>query len=564
MRAALTIAILGLISSLAFAQSDADTKEPKLPTEGRNGSFSRVIPIEVPAFRGLEPDLKLVYDSSSGIRNLPPAGGELGTGWTLQGVSAIQRISGTPAPMAGQNKAPSGRGVPAYGAAGFPTDSFALDGTELVPCTEVASPASTPSCATASSLQTAYSGRFETFMRIRANPSSNSWEVTSRDGVKSTYTSLEGGPSEVTFRWHLSSVTDRRGNHVDYGWNCAFGHCTISTIRAFSAGTGAPASEIVFHTQDRPDRITYGDGRGMRAMSKRITAIEIRSGGQLRGAYALGYETSASTRLSRLTEVRKYGVDAAISGGTVTGGTSLPPWRMSYTNNGDAAGHPVFDKRQDWTGPGIAALKPAKDFDSIGFPIDYPQSAELVGDFNGDGWDTDAYLPKLCIAATLPPVPNPRGGVGNPRPAYVCIENRLRLANGNPSGASFSLISIQSAKTAGKLPDSDRITALGDFNGDGATDFARAWSTAQEDCQSDQCARTWKFSGVTVKSLVGGGGGEGFGTVYDDVKMKSANGKAGDFDGDGKDDFLLEDGRIALSGRGRASVVNWGLNNIDS
>lgn len=94
MRAVLAGICLGLIvtSAPALAEGDdssSDSRAPKLPIEGQNGSFTRVIPIDVPAFRGLESRLRLVYDSASGLRTLPAAGAELGVGWSLQGVSAI-------------------------------------------------------------------------------------------------------------------------------------------------------------------------------------------------------------------------------------------------------------------------------------------------------------------------------------------------------------------------------------------------------------------------------------------------------------------------------------------
>ena len=44
------------------------------------GSFSHAIPIEVPAFRGLEPSLSLAYSSEA--RN-----GFVGVGWNLSGFS---------------------------------------------------------------------------------------------------------------------------------------------------------------------------------------------------------------------------------------------------------------------------------------------------------------------------------------------------------------------------------------------------------------------------------------------------------------------------------------------
>lgn len=559
MRAWLGSAFLAAVllqPTFAIAANTADTMASKLPVNGGNGSFTRAISIDVPDFHGIEPDLRLTYDSTSGIRNLSPVGGELGIGWTLRGVSAIQRVSGTAAPAAGQTKQVSGRGAPNYGAAGFPADSFVLDGTELVSCTEVADPSSSPSCATGGGAGS-WTSRVETYLRIRQNTSSNTWEVTGRDGTRSVYTSLEGQSAQYTYRWHLSSVIDSRGNHVDYGWSCNYGHCTIASIRAYSQGSGAAASEILFHMLDRPDPLTYGTGLALRAMTKRITAIEIRNAGLPQSVYALTYATSASTGLSRLIEVRKYGSDAAISGEVVTGGTSLPPFKMTYSDNGDAAGHPQFTKSLDWTGPGIAAIKPANDYDSLGFPIDYPDVKEIVGDFDGDGWATDNYLPKLCISASIPPA---GGTSGHSKPAYVCVGGRMRSSDGNPASSTFELVPFKTSKVAGKLPDSDNISGVGDFDGDLNSDFARAISTPVESCPQNSCARTWAFNGIGQK---GGGGGAGLPDIDNDLyNLKSAKGKSGDFDGDGKDDFLLDDGRIAFAGKGKVVVSNWGLNSI--
>jgi hypothetical protein len=238
-------------SSTSSATTDdvsaSDVLAPKMPLTGNNGSFSREIPIDVPQFRGLEPNLRLGYNSANGIREQSLPGGELGTGWTLAGVSAIQRISGSVSPARGHDKAPSARGTGAYGAPGFAADSFMLDGAELVPCAEVADQSSTPSCISGGT----HSSRFETYLRIRRNNSANTWEVTGREGVKSVYSSLEMLSPDSTFRWYLSSVVDRRGNHVDYNWSCESGHCTIANVRAFNVGASNPAVEVIFYTEAR-------------------------------------------------------------------------------------------------------------------------------------------------------------------------------------------------------------------------------------------------------------------------------------------------------------------------
>jgi hypothetical protein len=74
------------------------------------GSFTDSLPIQVPAFHGLEPHISLDYDSANG-------NGEVGVGWRLTVGSTIVR--------SGPNGA-----LPRYDA----SDVFLVDGEELVPC----------------------------------------------------------------------------------------------------------------------------------------------------------------------------------------------------------------------------------------------------------------------------------------------------------------------------------------------------------------------------------------------------------------------------------------------
>jgi hypothetical protein len=53
---------------------------------GPRGSFQTRVGLEVPAYRGLEPDLSLTYDSHR-------SEGPLGVGWALVGLSQIERVS---------------------------------------------------------------------------------------------------------------------------------------------------------------------------------------------------------------------------------------------------------------------------------------------------------------------------------------------------------------------------------------------------------------------------------------------------------------------------------------
>ena len=508
----------------------SDLAQPPRPSlTSWNGSFQQSIPIDVPQFRGLEPNLTLTYDSSRGIRNMPPAGRELGVGWAISGLSAIQRVSGTPAPAAGQNKAASARGAPAYGAAGFPADSFLLDGTELIPCTEVADTASTPSClVTWAPGQTAYTSRIETFARIRRVTSSNSWEVTGRTGVKSIYSSLEGGDPNTTFRWYLTSQIDRRGNHVDYGWSCNGSlDCTIGNIRAFNQGSAIPASEVLFHTEDRPDPLSYATGRQLRAVTKRITAIEMRNAGIRQSAYQLSYETSGSTALSRLVAVQKFGSDAEINGSYVTGGTALPPYRMSYSNNGDASGSPIFVKQPDW----------------------HVHSTQFMGDFNGDGWATD-FLATSGECTQRSGTPK---GVYTTEEGYFCFRAGILFGSGHPTPLTQS----ESPQSTNLNLDFSAAIAAGDFDGDLRTDILGAYNYKTSVCsyhgrhESESCQDTIHFLGISASNIDARGlttiADENVFGLYSSKNFKSTYGSLGDFNGDGATDLLLANGRIILS-----------------
>ena len=166
---------LALVFAIALLAWDARAQEvgppaalesvgPKLPISSYNGSYSYSVPIEIPDFHGIEPKLSLSYDSSRGVRNRPATGGWLGVGWALEGVSVIERVSGTElsAAMSG------GRGSPGYALAGTPADRFTLDGDELVPCTDTDGPCTNAGLA---ANQIRYTGRVENFLRIRYDQS---------------------------------------------------------------------------------------------------------------------------------------------------------------------------------------------------------------------------------------------------------------------------------------------------------------------------------------------------------------------------------------------------------
>src|SRR5689334_22372254 len=80
------LAMLVFSQPLAWADEigppvSSDSGGPKQPITAYNGSYTYSIPVEVPAFRGIEPKLKLSYDSALTIRNAGNVGSWLGIGW---------------------------------------------------------------------------------------------------------------------------------------------------------------------------------------------------------------------------------------------------------------------------------------------------------------------------------------------------------------------------------------------------------------------------------------------------------------------------------------------------
>src|SRR5215475_10090621 len=122
-RTLLATAFAILWAASAQAQTEAPdssgTANPELQVSGFAGSFTEAIPIVVPPFHGLEPNLALTYDS--GRWN-----GTVGVGWRLDGLSKIERSRAR-------------GGSPLYDT----TDVFFLDSDELIVCGSISSPSCT-------------------------------------------------------------------------------------------------------------------------------------------------------------------------------------------------------------------------------------------------------------------------------------------------------------------------------------------------------------------------------------------------------------------------------------
>jgi hypothetical protein len=265
------------------------------------GAAGESVSIQVPPFHGIEPKLGLSYSSEA--RN-----GFAGMGWSLTGVSMIER---------------------ANGAYGFPqqneTDTFLLDGQPMLKC----QPESWyPSCATGGTHYTLQ----ESYLRIK-QVSDVKWEVNGKDGTRTEFEPIHTVAGVPTLRLGQRKVVDTHGNEVIYNWDInagANGNTYVSSI-TYNGYT------IEFFREARPDVITHPGFTDVARQGERLKSIVLRRGaapaGLIRG-YKLSYQTSATTGKSLLASVQMYGKSLSIVDGTITGGPSLPAQTFSYQTDG--------------------------------------------------------------------------------------------------------------------------------------------------------------------------------------------------------------------------------------
>jgi RHS repeat-associated protein len=364
-----------LLAGAAFALAAAHAARADATAAG---SFATQIPIDVPRYYGIEPNLNLSYSSQSGS-------GWLGVGWTLTGQSEIRRAS-------------AGFGAPRW----TNDDGFYLDGLQLIDCTNAAagtSLAASPSCKYKEpSQQTAYATRIESYRRIAFDPAAagRNWYVWDKDGTKRTYAvRLANGFTPVpALGWHLERVQDTSGHVVDYSYAQSADALGAGQEHLDSIAYGA--TKIVFYTEARPDTIIAATGDALLATRYRLKTIDVLVSGKRVRSYALRYAIHPGSNRSVLTQVQEYGRDATLdSTGTVTGGTALPAIRLSYEGSTVTQGWTPKDEPVTSTPPGWDGSAPSHVFTGQTQQVERGFGPGFhVADFDGDG-RSDGLLAML-------------------------------------------------------------------------------------------------------------------------------------------------------------------------
>lgn len=331
-----------------------------------SGAYQTDIAIEVPSYHGIQPRLRLVYDSSVG-------NGLAGVGWRLSGLSEVQRVS-------------LGKGAARMDA----TDIYLLDGMELVRCQPGMR---SPSCAYPAdgSNFAAYAFRTDTFQRVafESNRAGGRWHVWNKNGTRSIYNPSTLRRGAGNSQWLLSTVQDTSGNTVQYNYV------------PYDAGDGFAAEwylnsisyngiTIQCYYEQRADLRTYANNGGQTLQKRRLKSIDVTVGTARARAYALEYDPTSSPLAgmhSRLIAVKQYGTDAVVDAAGAVSGSNMPIVSMTYAPAPPGAWAPsLINAGQQPSGVGA---RPTSLYANTGVPMVRVGGGKygpiVAGDYNGDG-----------------------------------------------------------------------------------------------------------------------------------------------------------------------------------
>ncbi len=449
------------------------------------GAFAYSYPLQVPPGRGgLAPSLALNYSSFNG-------NGWLGTGWSLS-VGSIERSTKD--------------GAPAYN----DDDTFVITikGTAITLVRETGE----------------YRLKDEgLFLRVLKN--GDVWTATDKDGTRYTFgangNSRQYHPSAGIFKWCLTSIEDANGNIIDFTYDTDDANNQIYLQKiAYDAN-----NFIVFESEqarmDAPaSYATYFLTRTMR----RLQHIRVYHGGEagnnLVRRYLLTYEDNNSTHQSFLKSLTLYGKD----------GGALPPVDMAYVTTTDYR-NSAFSEASSGTWPSWGENFWTGDFTGDG-KTDLLVTPGTYG--SGSGWklfeSQDGYFSSNPIAqgpefdkdTIIYPADFNRDGKMD---FIVTSEGTAKLyySNGRGFEAPITIPGI-----------SGKVDVL-DVNGDGFPDVLASYIKG---CffrvNVPICQIGWNL-------YLNNGGSFQLIKAEDGIMAypKGVNPITGDFNGDGKSDFII-------------------------
>ncbi|MGJ4945584.1 FG-GAP-like repeat-containing protein [Bradyrhizobium sp. HKCCYLS1011] len=493
-----------------------------------SGASTYSIPIAIPpGAAGVAPSLSLDY-SSQGPNGL------LGIGWSLGGLPSIGRCPRTPA----QDGV---LGAVSYDA----NDRFCMDGERLIAIS-----------GTYGADGTEYRTEVDSYSKIISHGTAGTgprwFEVRSKSGqvmeFGHTTDSLVLAQGKTTARsWAVNKVSDTKSNYftVTYVNDAVNGQAYPGRVdyTGNAAANVAAYNSVQFVYASRPDVVQGYQGGSIVRTTVRLTNVKTFAASSLVADYRIAYQQSDSTQRSEVASVAvcaadgaclpatSFGWQSGAGSGTFTGLTQTLPndWKFradakyipitgDFNGDGrtdylliDSSGYPyqyVFLNNGDGTFTGQTQTLP----NGWNFPINSNTpnvNTPIVGDFNGDG-KTD----YLLIDANGYPY------------QYVFMSN----GNGTFTGLT------QTLPNGWKFSANLRYTPIvGDFNGDGRTDYLMVDGNGYPYQYVFMGNGDGTFTGIT-ETLPNGWN---FPNNSNTPNMNAP--VTGDFNGDGKTDYVLID-----------------------
>ncbi|HTN18626.1 MAG TPA: FG-GAP-like repeat-containing protein, partial [Chitinophagaceae bacterium] len=436
--AAQTASYTPLYDDAAFASRTIDLSRPVGSIAGSagtnsSGAVTYELPISMPAgTNGMAPKLSVVYSSLSGD-------GLLGMGWRLSGLSAITRAGwdtyhyGKVAAVSYESVSPytttSAGGGSAY--AFERNDAFVLDGAYLYPKSGAYGKNGTIYLTEAETYSTTTS-----IGNISGGP--EYFKVFSKDGSTlefgtSTDSRVMSDDGMKVMMWLLTKIKDVNGNYIEFKYENASRDFRIIEISYTGNQTTGlvPYNKITFHYVERADKnVLYDAGYSIHSRSL-LSRIEVRSESVLAKTYTFNYGQNFMTH-SYLKSIEEAAAD----------GSKLNDTRFKYGNNTSAV---------------------TEDINTDGITLSYNTQISS-GDFDGDGLSD-----LLVYEFSEDPVTQQTYNLN------VKVKKRSNVSSSYTTVGSLSFsgsgVRVENAYRKSYMTQRKVLPNMADFNGDGRQDI---------------------------------------------------------------------------------------------
>ncbi|HVW98946.1 MAG TPA: FG-GAP-like repeat-containing protein, partial [Candidatus Babeliaceae bacterium] len=464
--------VIGCINT-SFAQTILAGEIPASYNVSNSGAFNYSLPLRIPSgIAGMIPNLAIAYNSQGGT-------GQLGIGWTIQGLSSISKV---PIDIYHNTNI---RPVDFY------NSQYALDGQRLIATTfPFTSTYYTENKNFAKITQYGTSGNGPSYFIVEY-PNGTTYEYGNTTDSKM----MGSGRSDVLI-WALNKIYDKHGNYITFEYynDNYSGDYRIRKISytGNSVISAAPPTEINFNYTAKPDVGMAWIAGSTTTDGYVLSSIEIDQNSSMINKYIFEYH-NGSYYGSRLVKIREQR----------PGNIELPPIDIKWGKEDQINPSPVYSVA-------YASNNPNGSGDSL----------LMIGDFNADGMsDYTVRTPSWNSS----------------------VDVKMHLNNKSDEFASAQTTNVPNSTWLHVLMNRARNMTV-DYNGDGFDDMI-TYTNDYNSTNNTSTWTVYKSlsNGSTLAAPVQifqyyytANKNENAGSMSDDIRILP-----GDFDGDGKKDLFV-------------------------